>query len=216
MARKSPFDWIIEKLEDEEKVESTNISSENLLNIVRTGGPNLSVTKTSLEIIKIEDIKAILSVQKADFILHTFKEPFIYGDVFDYLDSKQKVLGGFGDLLKIAGEDQNWPYLPSNVHFIVRGLEQHTKVRSVRRLDNKRYEISRHGLETVSIIALDDYDLGIESIRNAVDKFEKFDAVFKANPNGRITSNAIELADSREIKVFTWRELLGKLNVKWD
>jgi hypothetical protein len=102
------------------------------------------------------------------------------------------------------------------VHFITRGLEQHDKVLKVRRLDNKRYEISRIALETVVIIALNDYDLGVESIRNAVSEFEKFDAVLKSNPNGSITSSALKLADSREIKTFKWGELMGKLNLKWN
>lgn len=216
MARQSPFEWLVEKLADNDKVESTLISSENLLTIVRTEGSKLTVTKSALDSFSVSDIKDILKTQDAKFILHTAREPFVDGDVFDYLNSKKLVLGGFGDLTRVVNQGRNFPYLPPDVHFILRGLEQHTKVSSVRRLDNKRYEIERYGLETVTIIALNDYDLGIESIRSAVDEFNKFDAVLKSNPNGKITSTAIEFADAREIKVFKWGELLGKLNQKWN
>lgn len=216
MARQSPFEWLVEKLEDNENVDSTTIVSENLLTIKRTDGSNLNVTKSTLNHFSVGDIKNILSVQNADFILHTLKEPFVDGSVFDYLESKQIVLGGFGDLTRVVNQGHNFPYLPPDVHFIFRGLKQHTKVSSVRRLDNKRYEVERHGLETVTIIALNDYDLGVESIRAAVDEFDKFDAVLKSNPNGKITTSALELADSREIKAYKWGELMGKLNLKWN
>ena len=216
MARQSPFEWLVEKLEDNENVDSTAIVSENLLTIKRTDGSNLNVTKSTLNHFIISDIKNILSVQNADFILHTPKQPFVDGSVFYYLESKQIVLGGFGDLTRVVNQGHNFPYLPPDVHFIFRGLKQHTKVSGVRRLDNKRYEVERHGLETVTIIALNDYDLGVESIRAAVDEFDKFDAVLKSNPNGKITTSALELADSREIKAFKWGELMSKLNLKWN
>lgn len=215
MARQSPFEWITEKLQDDDAIESIDTLSENLLMISRKDGAELYVTKTILNRFEVIDIETILSNQNADFILHTSKEPFIDGSVFEYLNAKRKVLGGFGDLMRTVRQSDNWPYLPPDVHFIMRGLEQHTKVSKVRRLDNKRYEISRHGLETVVIIALNDYDLGIESVRSAVSEFAKFDAVLKSNPNGSITTSAVKLADSREIKVLKWGELMGKLNLKW-
>lgn len=112
-------------------------------------------------------------------------------------------------------QEYNFPYLPPEVRFILRNLKQHTKIRNIRRLDNKRYLISRHGLEDVTVIALYDYDLAVEAVRSAVDVYGKFDAIFKGNPNGRISKNAYELANSMNIKVLMWGELLGELNRKW-
>ena len=215
MARKTPFQWIKEKLKDDKEIESIDIINENLLHIKRNNRTLLRVTTSELDRYFQSDIKSILAENEADFILHTCKEPFIDGNAFDFLELNKKTLGGFGDLIRVANQKHNWPYLPPNVRFIKRGLEQHTKVRSVRRLDNKRYEIERHGLETVIIIALDDYDLGIESIRSAAEEFDSFDAVLKSNPNGRITTSAIEHVNSKNIKVLKWGELLGKLNLKW-
>jgi hypothetical protein len=58
--------------------------------------------------------------------------------------------------------------------------------------------------------------LSIEAIRTTLDGFKKFDAILKSNPNGRISTSAYEVADSRKIKVLWWRELLGELNKKWS
>jgi len=210
------FNWIIEKLGDNDKIKSTMVDNDGLLHIERVEGVPLRVINSPLEIFTYKDIKPLADINNVDFILHTFKEPYVNGDVFEYLGIKRKVLGGYGDLFRVLGQEFNYPYLPPEVKFIIRGLAQHTKVSNVRRLDDRRYEISRHGLETVIIVSLNDYDLGVESIRNAVDKYRTFDAVLKSNPNGRISTSALELSDSREIKVFKWGELLGKLNQKWN
>ena len=156
MAKASPFDWVISKLEENDKVESTDIDKDGLLNIHRVEGEQVRVTYSSLERFTYSDIEALPDLNNVDFILHTVKEPYINGDTFEYLNSKQKVLGGFSDLFRVINQGHNWPYSPSDVFFIDRGLNQHTKVSSIRRLDNKRYEISRHGLETVIIVALNE------------------------------------------------------------
>jgi hypothetical protein len=215
MARKTPFEWIEETLKEDRHIDSINIINENLLHIRKDNGILLRITKSSLNRYFLNDIKEILKENDVDFILHTSKEPFVDGSVIEYLDSKKKVLGGFGDVIRVVNQEHNWPYLPPDVKFIKRGLEQHTKVSNVRRLDHKRYEITRYGLETVVVIALDDYDLGIESIRSAAEEFDSFDAVLKSNPNGSITSSAIEHVNSRNIKVLKWGELMGKLNLRW-
>lgn len=215
MAYTSTYQWIIDRLNENKKIESTSIDSQNILHIKRVDGSSLKVISSSLQIFTKETIRPIVDQENIDFILHTCKEPFITGASLEYLDKKRKVLGGFGDLFRVLNQDYNYPYLPPEVKFIKRGLEQHKKVSEIHRLDDRRYEISRYGLETVIIVALNDYDISIESVRNAIDKYENFHAILKSNPNGNITSSALKLSESLEIKVLKWGELLGKLNNKW-
>ena len=216
MSKTTAFEWLIEKLKDNHNIESTELINENVLKINKKQGLELKVKKSDLQTFTVDDVRKILSEYDVDFILHTFKEPFVDGDVYEYLNNEQKTLGGFGDLMRVADKDINWPYFPPDVNFIMRGLNQHTKVSNVRRLDAKRYEISRVGLEKVIIIALNDYDLGVEAIRTAIDEFGEFHAVLKSNPNGRISSEAIEIAKSLNLKIFKWGELLGMLNLVWN
>ncbi len=216
MARQTTFEWIIDKLDDNKNISSSEVISNSLLKINRIEGQKtIKIIKITLSEINLTDIKSILDNQDVDFILHTVKEPWIQGSIFEFLNKKKKVIGGFGDLFRVLRQNNNHPYIPPQVHFITRGLKQHTKVSSVKKLDNKRYEIERYGLETVTIIALEDYDIGIESVRNAINQFNKFDAILKSNPNGGITTSAENLADSINIKVFKWGELLGILNRQW-
>lgn len=213
---KNKFNWLIERLEENPAIETADILSDNLLQVTKKDGYVATVTLMSQSRFNSLTVRKILEENNADFILHTSKEPFVDGSAYDYLDTQQKVIGGYGDFFRAISQDEIWPYVSKDTQFILRGLRQHDRVQKVTRLDNKRYEIQRIGLETVIIIALNDYDLGIESIRQAVDEFREFDAVFKSNPNGRISNSAVELADKREIKVFKWGELLGQLNRRWD
>lgn len=215
MAKKSSYNWLIERLDGDSEIDSTYVDSDNILHINRVIGEPLRIITSALDRFNYEDIKPLADLDNVDFILHILKEPYISGNVFEYLDSKQKVLGGYGDVFRILNQSNNYPYLPPEVRFIKRGLEQHTKVNKVRRLDDRRYEIVRYGLETVIIVALNEYDLSVEAIRSAIDKYKTFDAVLKSNPNGRISASALKLSDSKEIKVFKWGELLGKLNQEW-
>ncbi|SDG43730.1 hypothetical protein SAMN04487996_118192 [Dyadobacter soli] len=210
------YKWLTEKLSDKENFSSVKIDDCGIMNISRIEGPKLRLIGSSLEIFTLNDVVNLADLDHIDFILHVHKDPFIYGEVFEYLDSKRKVVGGYGDVFRIVERHHNWPYLPKDVQFIKRGLEQHDKVKNVRRLDTKRYEVSRYGLETVTIVAVDDYDIVAESIRSTLDKYKKFDAVFKANPYGKISSSAYNLARNLNIKVLRWSELLGQLNNKWN
>jgi len=186
-----------------------------ILDIVRKEGESLRVYYSTLRSFNMVDVRQILDVSNPDFILHAVKEPIIHEGVIGFMDSIHKVLGGYSELFGVIRQGNNWPYWSSETRFIMRGLEQHTKVTNITRLDKKRYRISRRGLDDVVIVSIDDYDLSIESVRSAVDKYRSFDAVFKSNPNGRISTEAVQLAASLGIKVLTWRELLGKLNLKW-
>jgi hypothetical protein len=215
MIKYSNFSWLVDKLSSDENVASTSIIGDNLLKIIRRDGSELTTCSSSEGFFRAQDVLQLLAKDNADFVLHTQKDPFIDGDVFDLLEMRKKVIGGYGDIFRIIRQGYNWPYVAPEERFITRGLRQHTKVSNVRRLDNKRYEISRHSLPTVIIIALGDYDLAVESVRDALDKYKPFDAVYKSNPNGRTSRSAIEFADSHQFKILSWKELLGKLNQAW-
>ncbi|WPY97621.1 hypothetical protein [Christiangramia sp. OXR-203] len=216
MARKSTFEWIIEKTENYDEIDSVDILDQNLLQISRDDGEVIIVTTISNKNISLADIKSLIEKNDANFILHTKKDPFICGSVYVFLEGRSKIIGSFGDLFRVLKESDISNYLHPQTKFITRGLNQHDKVIDITRIDNKRYEIKRYNLPSVTIIALDDYDIGLESIRSAIENYGEFDAVLKANPNGKITESAYELAESKNFKILKWGELMGKLNLKWN
>lgn len=209
---KKAFDWVRSRLDDNH-ILSITIENE-VMDITRKNKNILRVSAIDLTYISLSEIKEHLEHTDCDFILHINKNVLIEGTVYSYLEGLNKVIGDFGDLFRVAGNDYNFPYYNPEVFFILRGLKQHDKVLDVKRLDNQRYEIFRKNGKSIVIISLNDYDLGIESVRTAIDKFRAFDIVLSSNPNARVSSAAKSLADSLNFKILRWGELYKEINIR--
>lgn len=207
--------WLIESIEKHDQVLSVNIETDNIINIQRKEGISLRVAAISSKITTLIPVINVVKEHSFDFLLNIPKDAYTVGEIFEYLDSKQISYGGLADLYRVLSEDENWPYQPKEVSFIMRGLKQHSKVLSVKRLDDRRYSISRKNLPVVIIVALNDYDFNTESIRNGKQVYKTFDGILASNPNARITRAAESVAESLGVKIYTWGQLLGALNNIW-
>lgn len=207
--------WLIESIGKHDRVLSVNIETDNIINIQRKEGIPLRVATISSKVTSFITILEVVKEHSFEFLLNIPKDAYTVGEIFEYLNSKQISYGGLGDLYRVLSEDKNWPYQPKEVSFILRGLEQHSKVSSVKRLDDRRYSIIRKNLPTVIIVALNDYDFNTESIRNGKQVFKTFDGILASNPNARITGSAESAAESLGVKIYTWGQLLGALNKIW-
>lgn len=208
--------WCKDKLEEHEKVDSIELSNSNLLSVTHSEVGNLRIATMSLKHIDDKDISELLSDTEVDFILNVSKEPYITQDALQKAEQEGFIIGGLGDAMRALRDGDMESYVNPEIHFILRGLKQHSRVSRVTRLDNRRFKVVRHGAPDVTILALDEYDLTAEAVRNAIDSFPDFDAIVKSNPNGRISSSSISAAASSGIKVFKWGELLGALNRDWQ
>ena len=207
--------WLIESIGKHDRVLSVNIESDNVIKIQRKEGIPLKVAVISSKTTNFSIVTNVVNEHCFDFLLNIPKDAYTVGEIFEYLDSKQISYGGLGDLYRVISEDENWPYLPKEVSFIMRAIEQHSKVISVKRLDDRRYSISRENLPTVIIVALNDYDFNTESIRNGKQVYKTFDGILASNPNARITSGAKSVAETLGVKICTLRQLLIELNYTW-
>lgn len=207
--------WLIESIGKHDRVLSVNIETDNIINIQRKEGIPLRIATISSKVTSFITILEVVKEHSFEFLLNIPKDAYTVGEIFEYLNSKQISYGGLGDLYRVLSEDKNWPYQPKEVSFILRGLEQHSKVSSVKRLDDRRYSIIRKNLPTVIIVALNDYDFNTESIRNGKQVFKTFDGILASNPNARITGSAESAAESLGVKIYTWGQLLGALNKIW-
>ena len=114
---------------------------------------------------------------------------------------------------RVLGEHEAQEFLGG--FLVLRGLEQHSKVIKVERLDNKRLKIIRKNLPSVIIVATNDYEVNAESIRKLKDDFNSFDAILASNPIGRITSQAYSVASMIDVPLYDWKELYSELNKSW-
>lgn len=208
--------WCQEKLIDHDKIASIDLINGNRFSVTLKTGQTLHIATLSVSKITLIEVKAILNNQGIDFILNVSKEPYITRKSLEYAESNDFAIGGLGDAMRGFKEGGFQNYLNPEIKFIMRGLRQHTRVVNVVRLDNRRFEIERNGHPSVKILALNEYDLLAEHVRNALDQFPKFDAILKSNPNGKITTKAITAADAAGMKIFDWGGLLSALKKSWE
>ena len=121
-----------------------------------------------------------------------------------------------GDVMRFANKENNSLQVDKEYEFVYRNLNQHNKVESIERLDNKRIKIRRIVLKDVIAVMNNDYELGAESVRSYKARFNDFKVMISTNPNARISTEARTVANSLDIEICVWRDLLGKLNTFWS
>ena len=204
--------WCKEKLETHDAIDSIELISENFLKITDLKGCSFMVATMNLKKIDSVDLETLLAKTDVDFVLNISSEPYITQSALGMITIKKFGIGGMGDI-KAALRDGNIKnYISKEIKFILNGLRQHTKVINVTRLDNRRFKVERQNHLPVTIVALHEYELTAERVRNAKDIFTDFDIILISDPSGTPSSNAESVALTLGIKIFKWGELLGMLN----
>lgn len=207
--------WSKDKILDHEKVLDVNLIDSSMLNVSHENGSEFKIAVISSERVNLDSLRNI-NIADIDFILDIKKDVYITGDVFDLGDSAGFSIGTLGDVYRALNNGFMANYLDAEMSFVIRGLGQHRKVTELKRLDNRRFLISRDSLPSVTILVLNDYDFTAEAVRHGIDVFGEFDAILTSNPNCRRTGNCMGAASSAGIKIMDWGELMGNLNRRWN
>lgn len=215
MIEKSLANWALEKIKTHDEVSCAEIIEGNLILIKRLNGTEIRAGSFSFSELNIDNVNQVINSFKLDFILNIKSEAVYKGEIYSFLDDNKISFGSLSDLYRVISQDENWPYLHRDVKFVLRGLQQHSKVIKVERLDNKRLNIVRKNMPSVIIVATNDYEVNAESIRKLKDDFNHFDAILASNPIGRITSQAYSVASMLGVPMYNWSELYSELNKLW-
>ncbi len=207
--------WCVDKLQEIGAISQIDVVHPNFLTVIHRDVGNIKLATMSVGRIDENELNGLLNGSDVDFVLNVSKEPYITQGALQLAAQGRFAIGGLGDAMRALRNGDTATYLNPEISFILQGLRQHSRVSSVARLDNRRFEIKRHGLESVKLIALDEYELTAEAVRNAIDSFPEFDAILKSNPNGGIADSSVSAASSAGIEIFKWGELLGALNRNW-
>jgi len=209
--------WVVNKLGDHYNITTVSLISSNRVRVKRKIGDEYEVATMALMHVNKSDLLDILTLAKdAIFVANVSNNAYYHGSALKLAENKKIVLGDLADLFRATGSDHPRTYINPDVKFILRGLKQHDRIACVKRLDDRRYQLERVGLDSVIVLALHDYDLSADSIRNGLEKYGHCDAILAANPNCRPTTLAMNAADSAGVKVYKWGELLGALNRSWS
>lgn len=203
--------WCQEKVSSNDSVESIEIIDDNHVEIRCQNSEVYNVAVISESYITMDLIEKVIK-DNTQFLFNIKKEPLIEGEVLAYAEVKRFGIGGFGDIMRAINNENLTEYQNPETKFIMEGLKQHTNVYSIIRLDNRRYKVIKIGFKEDTILALNDYDLTAEKVREAKSKYRTFDVILASNPNARISNIANDVAKELGLKILTWRQLLGRLN----
>ena len=203
--------WCQEKVSSNDNVESIEIIDDNHVEIRCQNSEVYNVAVISESYITMDLIEKVIK-DNTQFLFNIKKEPLIEGEVLAYAEVKRFGIGGFGDIMRAINNENLTEYQNPETKFIMEGLKQHTNVYSIIRLDNRRYKVIKIGFKEDTILALNNYDLTAEKVREAKSKYRTFDVILASNPNARISSIANDVAKELGLKILNWRQLLGRFN----
>lgn len=209
--------WLVNKLEKHDNITTVSTVSSNRVRVKRDRGDEYEVATMALTYVNKPDLLDLLTLETGvSFVTNVSKNAYYHGSALELAENRRIVLGDLGDLFRAMGSGYPTSYINPDVKFILRGLRQHNRISSVKRLDDRRYQLERVGLDSVIVLALHDYDLSADSLRNGLEKYGQCDAILAANPNCRPTTLAEDAADSAGVRIYKWAELLGALNKSWS
>jgi hypothetical protein len=206
-------DWACSKLISHEDIKSANVRDTNQIELtVKNIQRPVQIATMSVETVRSTDLHELCASSEIEFALNIKKDALYDRSAIQFSESRPIGLGGLGDFYRAASERDFRKYLPKETRFILRGLRQHTAVTSVHRLNNRLYRVEHQSGQPMTVLALNDYDLTAESVRDGIDRFGTCDIILASNPNARASRESIAAARHCGVRVLKWRQLLGALN----
>ncbi|MGH8243271.1 MAG: hypothetical protein ACRETY_07985 [Steroidobacteraceae bacterium] len=120
--------------------------------------------------------------------------------------------GSYGDLLRVIGLEDVRSFVPKDIAFIERGLRQHDRIAGFERVHDRIYRIRRNDMPELMVAMLNEYELTGDHLRTARDRYGAFDLAVIADPNGRATGPAAEVAERLGVTILNWAGFYGRLN----
>lgn len=207
--------WAASRIRERTEVTSVHLLHPQVLQVTRIDeAPFIAATLAS-EAVDRSTVEGLANLgHKIDIYINIPKEAIWTGDAIAAVAEKGAAFGGMSDLQRVITDSIPSRYVNPEFGFVERGLRQHTSVGNLRRLHDRKYTIQRLRYSEITIVLLNEYELSADHVRTARDRYGTFNGILKTNPNGRTTGAAIAAANSMGATIYTWGELLGRLNRK--
>jgi hypothetical protein len=209
--------WLAEKIEGHEDVTKVELLDSNLVVVGRKDKQSVKVIAISVkDAVTADDLdRAIDNQREVNFVVNIPKDSYLSGGALSFAARRGIGIGGVGDLFRALKMEDVSEYLPPTIQFIERSLRQHDCVERFERLADMYYVIHRkRELGDIQTVFIHEYELTIDHLRAARDRYGQFQMAVKTNPNGGITTSSKEVAEELGCQVLKWGQFLGALNRK--
>ncbi|MDZ4138529.1 MAG: hypothetical protein U1D66_06580, partial [Erythrobacter sp.] len=207
--------WAADKLQSDSDVTAAEIVSAGVLRIDRKEyGPFIAAILGEKQSVSNVDIESFAGSEvKINFFANITRDAIWTGGAINAARAWPAGHGGFADLGRaIRNEPDVTRYRNKELAFFEDGFVQHTAVRSVERVYDRKFRLERFGKPDFVVVLIDAYDMSAEDIRSAYSRYGHFDGALKMSSYGSVTSQAKDAAALFGAGAYKWGELLGRLN----
>lgn len=158
-------------------------------------------------------IMNLVQDDRVDFVCNIPREAVWSGAAIDLVRMHGKAWGGVADLFSAAGSRQPaHEFVRREYEFIERIFDQHSAVVHVERIYDRVYRLHRDGKSPVQVVLINEYDLTVDHVRTAWERYGPFSDILANNPNCRFSSEATDAASELGVKLLTLSPFMGRLN----
>lgn len=209
----SIVDWAASKIDPTDGLSVIGRTSEDFLMMEYRGGPHFPVAVIGVrEVILVHHVQPLFSyVTKPQIVVNIPSKTLWSGEVISLIHDAPAAFGTLGDIRRAASTGDVPSFRNKNWDFFERGIRQHSKVREVSRIFDEVFDAKLKNGTTPRIALVDGYHVSAEDIRNARDRFGRFDIAVKKTSYGSITDAADTAAESMGAIAVTFKGLLQSL-----
>jgi hypothetical protein len=206
-------DWVANKINPEDGLTVVGRTAENLLIVkFHDDEPFLVAVIGVNGVILPEHVQPLLShATKPQFIVNVPSKTLWSGDAISLIYAAPAAFGRLGELGKAARSGNVPSYRNKNWDYFEQAIRQHSNVYAVTRVYDEVFEAHRCRGNSLKIALVDGYHVSAEDVRNARDRFGKFDIAVKKSGYGSVTDAAEQAAASMGAEAVTFKGLMESL-----
>jgi hypothetical protein len=206
-------DWVASKIDPKDGLTLVGRTPEEFLLVQFESNEPFAVAAIGVkDIIMPENVQPLLSyATRPQFIVNVPSKTLWSGDAISLINAAPAAFGTLGEIRKAAHSGDVPSYRNKNWEFFENAIIQHESVYAVTRIYDEVFEAHRHRGSSRKIALVNGYHVSAEDVRNARDRFGKFDIAVKKSGYGSVTDAAEQAAVSMGAQAVTFKGLMQSL-----
>jgi hypothetical protein len=206
-------EWVASRLDARSGIELADRSPEGFLIVKARDGNSFPVAVVSApDIVMPDHVRPVLScATKPEFVVNVPSKAIWSGPAIDMVHATPAAFGTLGEIQKAACTGFVPGYRNKGIDFFERAIRDHSAVRSVTRLYDLVFLVHRFRGNDITIALVDAYNMSAEDLRNARQRYGRFDLAVKMTSYGAISPAAKTAGDSMGIEPLMYGDMLRRL-----
>jgi hypothetical protein len=209
----SVTDWVANKIDPDQGLQVVGRTPEDFLILrYKSDEPFPTAVIGVDDVIEPAHVRPVLSLAtKPEFVMNVPSKTIWSGAAIEMVHATPAAFGGMGDMFRAARGGHVPAYRNKELGFYEKAIRQHSNVRDVRRVYDHVFEAHRRNGDSLIIALVDGYHVSAEDVRNARDRYGRFDLAVKMTSYGSVTRQAEAAAESMGAEALTLKGLMRRL-----